>query len=511
MMNSDLTAFRSASGKFGFKNKNGEVIIHPVYDHVENFSDGLAAVNIGCDGGFVQHGNFTILNTGKWGFVNEIGEVVIDPVYDRVEVFSEGLAAVNIGYQGGFDHYGNAFITVNSGKWGFINKKGEVVIPLDHHSVKSFSEGLALVDNSFYIDTTGKAAITLAKYYDEIYPFAGDFALVARNKQYGYIDRSGKEVVPSVHPKSTIDHTPIDQLIRESVLTLSPFESSGKWGYKNNKGEIVIAAIHTIACGFSDDLALVERDGQWFYIHRDGSQATPFLTYDHTENFVNGYARVRSGKLWGYIDKTGKEVVPVKYDFGVLSVTPVEKLIPLTRTQQETTGVVNPGKLTPFQSAGMWGYINEQSEIVIQPKYESVSEFSEGLAKVKRNTRWGFIDSNDQEVIPCSYDDAHDFCEGVAIVKRNKTDLFGRVTWGFVDKTGKEIMLPKYWTVNDFSGGVAIVGKGKYGYVDKTGEEVVPVIYDLTTLQSMPLKELLSKHRIQKEKGQSFDPDNAAR
>ena len=148
----------------------------------------------------------------------------------------------------------------------------------------------------------------------------------------------------------------------------------------------------------------------------------------------------------------------------------------------------------------MWGFINEQSEIVIHPKYESASEFIDGLAKVKRNTKWGFIDSNDKEVIPCSYDEAHDFCEGVAIVKLNKTEVFGSDTWGFVDKTGKEIMPPKYWRIDDFSGGVALVSNGKYGYVDKTGEEVVPLIYEFYEIKSMPQQELLSKHHVEKKK-----------
>ncbi len=448
--------------------------------------------------------------SGKFGFKNIKGEVVIDPVYNLAMDFSEGYAAVNIGYETGYDQYFYSVIILNDGKWGFINEKGEVVIPITFGSVTSFSEGLAGVENRLYIDKTGEVEFTLEKYYDEIHPFAGGVALVGRNKQYGYIDHSGKEVVLSVHSKKIIESTPVDQLINETSHTLSPFESSGKWGYKNSNEEIVIDAIYNVACTFSDDLALVERDGHWFYIHQDGSQATPFLTYDHTENFVQGYARVRSGKMWGYIDKTGKEVVPVKYDFGVLSVTPVEKLIQLTLTQQETLGLVKPGTLTPFQSGGMWGFINEKSEIVIHPKYESASLFSEGLAKVKRNTRWGFIDSDDKEVIPCSYDDAHDFCEGVAIVKRNKTDVFGRDTWGFVDKTGKEIMLPKYWRIYDFSGGVAMVSDGKCGYVDKTGEEVVPLMYEIYQLESIPLHELLSKHRVEKEPGQSLYPDKEA-
>ncbi len=279
-------------------------------------------------------------SSGKFGFKNNYGEVVIPPVYDLAKDFSEGLAAVNTGQEWGYDQLGYPY-TVDDGKWGFINEKGEVVIPITFRSVTSFSEGIAGVDNRLYIDKTGEVEFTLEKYYDEIYPFVGGVALVARNKQYGYIDHSGKEVVLSVHSKKIIESTPVDQLINETRHTLSPFDSSGKWGYKNSNGEIVIDAIYNVACTFSDDLALVERDGHWFYIQKDGSQSTPFLTYDHTENFANGYARVRSGNKWGYIDKTGKEVVPVKYDFGVLSVTPVEKLIQLTVSRQETKLLIN--------------------------------------------------------------------------------------------------------------------------------------------------------------------------
>lgn len=51
----------------------------------------------------------------KWGYINLKGEVVIPPQYDEAYLFSDGIACVMI-----------------DGKYGFINKIGETVIPCNY-------------------------------------------------------------------------------------------------------------------------------------------------------------------------------------------------------------------------------------------------------------------------------------------------------------------------------------------------------------------------------------------
>jgi hypothetical protein len=60
-----------------------------------NFSEGLAVA--------VRH--------GKYGFIDKDGNVVIDSVWDHAYSFSQGIAAVERG-----------------GKWGLINQKNEFVV-----------------------------------------------------------------------------------------------------------------------------------------------------------------------------------------------------------------------------------------------------------------------------------------------------------------------------------------------------------------------------------------------
>ncbi len=66
---------------------------------------------------------------GKWGHVDKTGEMVIPCMYSRTSSFSESLAAVQDEYD----------------KWGFIDKTGEVVIPCKYRDAGDFSEGLAAV------------------------------------------------------------------------------------------------------------------------------------------------------------------------------------------------------------------------------------------------------------------------------------------------------------------------------------------------------------------------------
>lgn len=70
------------------------------------------------------------------------------------------------------------------------------------------------------------------------------------------------------------------------------------------------------------------------------------------------------------------------------------------------------------------GYIDTTGKTVVPPIYSLVHGFSEGLASVaiedrKGNLKWGYIDTTGKEVIPLIYDDASDFSGGQAVVVKN--------------------------------------------------------------------------------------------
>ena len=89
-------------------------------------------------------------------------------------------------------------------------------------------------------------------------------------------------------------------------------------------------------------------------------------------------------------------------------------LSPLTAWTQST-------KLIPYRKGSLWGYANENGQIVIPPKYERTYFFSsDGLARIKSNNMYGYMDAQGKVVIVPKYSSASDFYMGIAKVEQKK-------------------------------------------------------------------------------------------
>lgn len=90
---------------------------------------------------------YAIKEEGKWGYINSKGESVIPPKYEVVGHFEDGLAPVRL-----------------NGKYGYIDSLGSVMIPFQYEFADDFKFGYARVlqfSDYYLINTDGNAILDL--------------------------------------------------------------------------------------------------------------------------------------------------------------------------------------------------------------------------------------------------------------------------------------------------------------------------------------------------------------
>jgi serine/threonine protein kinase len=170
------------------------------------------------------------------------------------------------------------------------------------------------------------------------------------------------------------------------------------------------------------------------------------VQYDNcNDRYREGLLSVEKNNKFGFIDKFGREVIPLEYDY-------VESF-------EQGIAKVSIGGSYEYghgYKGGKWGRIDKNNNVVIPIMFNSNDSpsFLEGLESVEQNDKWGFIDQNGIVVIPFQYQYTHNFSEGLAAVKQNDK-------WGFIDKNAKVIIPITFRGVEDFHNGYARVDIGQ--------------------------------------------------
>ena len=116
----------------------------------------------------------------KWGILTANGEQLAEVKFDSVGVFHDGLAVVKA-----------------AERYGYIDRSGAIVIPIQWMTAYDFSEGLAAlrVDKKHFqfINTAGTVVIK-SKKYDSVGRFRNGICRVVKGGKVKWIDTKGKEL-----------------------------------------------------------------------------------------------------------------------------------------------------------------------------------------------------------------------------------------------------------------------------------------------------------------------------
>jgi hypothetical protein len=120
--------------------------------------------------------------------------------------------------------------------------------------------------------------------------------------------------------------------------------------------------------------------------------------------------------------------------------------------------------------------------MVIAPRFDKASRFSDGLATVSVGKKLGYIDKTGKIVLEPQFDGAvlhlvgRGFSEGLVAVELGGSTKFAGPLgkFGFMDKSGSIVIKPRFNSASNFSDGLANVSVGgKYGFIDKAGKFII--------------------------------------
>ena len=200
-----LNKIKKQQLKEGLINTNGVIIIDPIYDEVSGyFIDGFMRIRNNGFSGIVnengeiiipleydnvldyKNGMFLAKKAKKWGIIDIDNNIIIPFEYKRIRHFEDDLALITTkgtGYinknkkvviepQNSFnlsgDFYNGLALVKRDKKFGFINKKNEVVIPIIYDNALQFKGKKTIVQKdgiSFFINKKGKKIKQISKPY----------------------------------------------------------------------------------------------------------------------------------------------------------------------------------------------------------------------------------------------------------------------------------------------------------------------------------------------------------
>lgn len=192
-------------------------------------------------------------------------------------------------------------------------------------------------------------------------------------------------------------------------------------------------------------------------------------------------------------------------------------------------------QLVPFKQDSLFGFMDYEGNQIIEPMYDYLGFFTEGLAVAAKNGKYGYIDKGNNIIIDFIYDSGSDFEEGRAIVGiKDKVGIINRAghiilpidfkdigsfsegliyakkdsLYGYFDNTGFQRIEDKYTEAFSFSNGLAKVQLGIHqAFIDIYGTTIVPPFFETIHFfnDSLLVFEMNQKFGICKMNGEIVD------
>lgn len=244
--------------------------------------------------------------------------------------------------------------------------------------------------------------------YDNVWDVAEGFDAVLKDGKWGFVDTSGKLVIPLQFESPA--------QFRNGFATV---KKEGKMGIIDKTGKLLVDFLYDYIGDYNDGLfSARDLKSKYGFIDSANNVIIPF-EYDEVNIswFSGGIAILQKGNKYGAVDKANKTVVPFEYD--ELGITDgFAKGYVVGKKGNKTLLVDKTGKPVNLPNIEL---------------YEKIQPIENNLlvVKEKKSGKEGIVDLTGKVIIPLKYNSVSNFYKGYAIVEGDS----GRYLLGEEGKT----------------------------------------------------------------------------
>lgn len=509
------------NNKFGVINKNGDVIVKPIYDEIDipnpskplficmyNYNEEkqqynikilnekseqilyeyviVEAIKLNISTSKIPYEKSVLkyMKNGKYGIIDFQGNIIAKPIYEEISAldYKEGLLLVK-----------------RNDKYGIININGTTVIKEKYDVIQS---------DGYYEDDNG---------YTKSGFIVGEKTKTENEYNYGYINFKGEQILDCKY--NQIDR--INNIDKNDDIYLVAFENGNAGLYQNSRN-IMKHEYEDMAYDENNNCLIIQKDAKQGISDLNGNIVID-IKYDNI--FISGK----------YINAQNNENIDV-YDYTTKTKINMDNVLGLNQTLNDKyTIVITKDEKYKILEANDE---NEEEKVLKQQEYDYLEYMYDDYFIASNGQKYGIVDSDGNELLNYKYDfmqkivntkivqaiidennvmdlihdnrviasmeNAHIYVSEQYINILSDTDskyidfdgnilantqlfdtqLYAKNQngkWGFVNKNGEFIVQPEYDFVTELNeyGFAGIKQNGKWGSINAKGEVVVQPIYVL--------------------------------
>jgi len=343
-------------------------------------------------------------------------------------------------------------------KWGYLDQQGEVALSGKWDDCNDFSEGKAAVNIKGrwgYILTDGS---TLVKpQYRAAWSFKNGVARVLQmDGVYALLNASGEKFL-ELGKQSPAQ--PSDGLIRVT--------GAGTTSYLDLQGRTQIQANYSTGTDFQDGAAIVSQQMLYGLINKSGAEILP-MTYDRIRYAGSGYYRLykdQAETLYHHPLGTSPEIGAQRYS-SVQDGQVAARTSGLWELYKiDGTKVASWPEAVDARAAGQGHWhvqfpkgvrlSDNQGNYLSEELYTMINPYAEDRAGAAIGEAWGYLDLSGQWIVPPKYPILWDYSEGLA-------RAIGPQGVQYIDPQGNVVFRTPYFEARDFHDGLARVELRKF-------------------------------------------------